>query len=206
MNPYYLLPAGGSGIKNILWFSVLNMSGFGDIIMIPYLAPYLNVDTHVLKNIGQKTILFVGIYFMLVTAGYVMLFPLPSSLEYLTPFFQMSRMAQITIDFQRLEMFFVLAWTFSAFLRVAAGLSFMGLIAQGFGRPTPYRPFVVAAGVLTGVLAYCVRDTFLLRLTIVAVVYHYSFLAVFGAPLLGLCLYKIRQKIKKKVRPVESKA
>jgi spore germination protein (amino acid permease) len=192
MNPYYLLPIGGSGAGNLLRSGIVNMSAFDEIILLPFLTPYLDFKLDVLKKTGRNAILYSGIYFTLVTLGYTMLFSLPAGLESLTPFFQISRMAQISLDFQRLEMIFVLAWTFCVFVRLAAALSFVGVLAKSFTAKIPYRVLAVSFGLATGLLTYFVRNGNHWAPMIIQWIHNYGFLIIFGLPLAALAVHNLR--------------
>jgi hypothetical protein len=196
MNPLYLLPIGGSGAGNLLWAGVLNLSASTEIILLPFLTPYFDFDLNALKRAGRNAILCSGIYFMLMILGYTMLFSLPAGLEYLTPFFQISRMAQINLDFQRMEMIFVLAWTFCIFTRLAAGLSFVGVMAKSFTRNIPYRRLAVVFGLIISLSAYFFQDGNYWAPIVVLWIHNYSFLLVFGVPLLALGVHGVRTLMK----------
>ncbi|MDR1204547.1 MAG: spore germination protein [Peptococcaceae bacterium] len=204
MNPYYLLPIGGSGAGNILRHGVINLSASIEVIFLPFLTPYLDFDLIALKRAGRSAILCSGVYFALVTLGYTMLFSLPAGLEYLTPFFQISRMAQISLDFQRLEMIFVLAWTFCVFARLAASLSFMSILAKSFTAKIPYRRLAVIFGLTVGLLAYFSEEGSHWAPIVVMWLHSYSFLIVFGLPLLAFGVHVLKNAGKKKVDPVEN--
>jgi spore germination protein (amino acid permease) len=204
MNPYYLLPIGGSGAGNILRYGVINLSASVEVIFLPFLTPYFDFKLGALKRAGRNAILCSGIYFALVTVGYTMLFSLPAGLEYLTPFFQISRMAQISLDFQRLEMIFVLAWTFCVFARLAASLSLMSILAKSFTAKIPYRRLAVVFGLVVGLLAYFLKDGNHWAPIVIMWIHNYCFLIVFGLPLLALGAHVLRNAGKKKVNSVES--
>jgi spore germination protein (amino acid permease) len=204
MNPYYLLPLGGSGAGNLLRSGITNLSAFGEVIVLPFLTPYFDFKLDVLKKVGRKAILCSGVYFMLVTLGYTMLFSLPAGLEYLTPFFQLSRMAQISLDFQRLEMIFVLAWTFCVFARLGAGLSFLSVMCKSYSRRIPYRYLAVTFGFIIGLLAYFTDNGSYWAPVVIQWIHNYSFLIIFGLPLLAFGVHGLRSLGKRGADAVEN--
>lgn len=204
MNPYYLLPIGGSGAGNLLRSGIVNLSAFGEVILLPFLTPYFDFKSGVLKKVGRNAILYSGTYFLLVTLGYTMLFSLPAGLEYLTPFFQLSRMARLSLDFQRLEMIFVLAWTFCVFVRLAAGLAFLGIMAESFTRKIPYRRLAVTFGLGIGLSTFFAKNGSHWAPVVVRWIHNYSFLVVFGLPLLALGVHSLKNLRRKEADSVES--
>jgi hypothetical protein len=194
MNPWYLLPIAGSGFQKVVWYGCLNMSAFGEILMLPYLIPYLDFDIAALEKAGRKAILLSGACFILVVMGYTMLFSLPGSLEHPLPFFQMSRMAQVSVDLQRLEMFFALGWAFFIFLRIAAALAWMAVIlAQTTGGAFPYRRSLVVFGLAAALCLFFGRSLDPRAFQAMA---HHGFLVPWILPFLALGFCKVRGRNK----------
>jgi spore germination protein (amino acid permease) len=150
--PYWdvkeLFPVLGIGPVRLLFNSFLNISAFGEIILLAYLAPFFSFDGTRLKNIGIFSIATVGFYFLFITVTYLMVIPVPSALENLTPFYQLSRSIYLGRYYQRLESVFIFFWIYTAFLRLSIGLILAAIVTRESLKIPYYRPLLPALCVL----------------------------------------------------------
>lgn len=137
-----LFPLFGTGLPSILLQGVLDTSAFGEILILAILAPNFSFDGTKLRNIGLFSIGILGLYFISITIVFLMVIPVPTTLENLTPFYQLSRSIYISKYYQRLESVFVLFWTYTAFLRLSLGLFVAASVTRDTFSLPYYRPLL----------------------------------------------------------------
>ena len=156
--PYYnfkmLLPLAGPGVWPVIKSSFWGTSAFGEVMILAYLVPYFSFKTQKLKKAGVFSISFVMTFFIVIIGVYLMVLPVPTSSETLVPFYQLSRSIFLGHYFQRVEAFFVIFWTFTAFLSIAAGILVGAIILQDTFKLPYYRPLLPALCLLTFSLAF----------------------------------------------------
>ncbi len=162
MYPYWdakqLLPLLGSGLWPLLKNSLLNISAFSEVVALAILVPFFSFDAKITKKVGVFCIAFVTVSLVIITVVYLMVFPMPGALENLAPFYQMSRTIYLGRFFQRLESVFILFWTFTAFLRLSAGVMISAVVLQRTLKIPYYRPLLPALAVLMYSLALTPAD------------------------------------------------
>ena len=156
--PYFdlkmLLPLMGSGIRPVLLSSVWGTSAFGEVVLLAYLVRYFSFNTQRLKNVGIFSISYITLFFTAIVVIYQMVLPYPTSSEALVPFYQLSRSIFLGHYFQRVEAFFVIFWTFTAFLRISSGLLVGAIILQDMFKLPFYRPLLPALSLLIFTTAF----------------------------------------------------
>lgn len=143
-----LFPLLGSGLAPVLLHGFINSTAFGEVIILAILAPYFSFGPQTLKNIGLFSIGLVCMYFTAIAIIYLMVIPTPATVENLAPIYQLSRAIYLGRYYQRFESFFVLFWTYSAFLRLSIGFILVALIAKISLKLPYYRPLLPALSVL----------------------------------------------------------
>ena len=153
-----LYPILGTGAWPVLKYSFLNTSAFGEVLILAFLAPYFSFGPDGIKRAGTIAIVVTAVFFILITVVYIMVMPMPGAMENLAPFFQLSRSIYLGRYYQRLESFFILFWTFTAFMRLAIGYVVTALIIQQALKLPYYRPLLPALAVLIFSLALTFPD------------------------------------------------
>ena len=160
--PYFdlrmLLPLTGAGIGPVLMSSVWGTSAFGEAVSLAYLARYFSFKPQILKNVGVFSISYIMLFFLAIVIVYQMVLPYPTSSETLVPFYQLSRSIFLGYYFQRVEAAFVIFWTFTAFLRISAGLLVAAIILQDTFKLPYYRPLLPALSLLIFTIAFTTDD------------------------------------------------
>ncbi|MDD2212135.1 MAG: endospore germination permease [Clostridia bacterium] len=160
--PYYdfkmLLPLTGPGVWPVIKSSFWGTSAFGEVIILAYLVRYFSFKPERLKNVGVFSLSFVMMFFIAITGVYLMVLPVPASSETLVPFYQLSRSIFLGHYFQRVEAVFVIFWTFTAFISIAAGILVGAIILQDTFKLPSYRPLLPALCLLTFSLAFTPLD------------------------------------------------
>lgn len=137
-----LFPLFGTGLPRILLQGLFDTSAFGEILILAFLAPNFSFDGTKLRNIGFISIGILGFYFVSITIVFLMVIPVPTALENLTPFYQLSRSIYISKYYQRLESVFILFWTYTAFLRLSLGLFVAAAVTRDTFSLPYYRPLL----------------------------------------------------------------
>ncbi|MFZ5753295.1 MAG: GerAB/ArcD/ProY family transporter [Bacillota bacterium] len=150
--PYWdsrqLLPIMGEGLVPILKYGVLGVTSFAEVILLAYYVPFFAFGPQQLRYVGLFSLSFIAVIFLMVVITYLMVFPFPSAMETLAPFYQLSRTIFLGRYFQRVEALFVLFWTFIAFLRLALGVLVSAIILQDTLKLPYYRPLLPALCIL----------------------------------------------------------
>ncbi len=160
--PYWnieeLYPILGAGLGPVVKYGFLNSSVFGEVIILAILASYFSFRTKTLRKVGLFSLVFVGIYFILITVVHLMVIPMPMATESITPFYQLSRAIYLGRYYQRLESVFVIFWTFTAYLRLAIGVMVVALIIRDSFKIPYYQPILPAISLIIFSLALTPTD------------------------------------------------
>lgn len=193
INPSNILPLFGNGFQPLLRYGAINISAFGEIIFLLYLIPYFSFSAKTLKRVGIATLIFVIAGMLLIVLIYLFSFPYPEAIEKATPFYQLTQKTYLGRYFQRIEAVFVLFWTFSAFLRIAAGIITTALITQQTFKLPYFQPLLPAFGLLFFSIALTPVGALQTVALINLVVHTYGALFTFGIPLAVLTLAQLRK-------------
>lgn len=160
--PYFdlkmLFPLMGSGMGPVLMSSLWGTSAFSEVVLLTYLVRYFSFNPQRLKNVGVFSISYIMFFFIVIVMVYQMVLPYPTGSETLVPFYQLSRSIFLGHYFQRVEVFFVIFWTFTAFLWIATGLLVGAIILQDTFKLPFYRPLLPALTLLTFTTAFLPED------------------------------------------------
>lgn len=155
--PYWnfrqLLPLLGNGVPALLINGFFNITSFGEILILAYLASFFSFSAEKLRYVGLFSLGFVTLAFMLIVLVFLMVFPMPVATETLTPFYQLSRHILVGRYFQRVEAVFVLFWTFTAFFYLAAGILTASIIIKEAVDIPYHRPLIPILSILIYSLA-----------------------------------------------------
>ncbi|NLX76005.1 MAG: endospore germination permease [Clostridiaceae bacterium] len=119
----------GLGIGAILKNGVINLSYFSELAALFFLMPFLKKKNS-FGGVGRYGIFFSGLFLVLVSLCYLMVYQYPMSTEFFLPVYQMARTIKIGRFFSRIEPAFILIWASSAFLYLSSGLFFITYIFQ----------------------------------------------------------------------------
>ena len=110
MNINNLTPISGYGIKENFLNGTTFLSSFADIIVL-FILPVQEKDRKKLSVTGYASILISGIIMTIIMLCYCMVFPHGVSEDFLMPYYQLTRVAQIGEMFTRIEALFEFIWT-----------------------------------------------------------------------------------------------
>ncbi|MDD2402107.1 MAG: endospore germination permease [Clostridia bacterium] len=195
--PYYdfkqITPIWGSGILSIGKNSFLGISAFGEVILLCYIIHYFQFDVKKVKQAGAFSIILVTIFFAAIVIVYQMVLPVPTSIETLVPFYQLSRSINLGHYFQRVESIFVMFWIFTAFLRLSMGLFVSTIIFQDTLKLPYYRPLLPAICLLVFSLSLTPADM-MQTVMYEDIKFNYGWLVTFVLPLFILVVALILKR------------
>lgn len=110
MNINNLTPFSGYGIKENLLNGTTFLSAFADIIVL-FILPVQKTNYKNFSLIGYTSILISGSIMTIIMLCYCMVFPHGVSEDFLMPYYQLTRVAQIGEMFTRIEALFEFIWT-----------------------------------------------------------------------------------------------
>lgn len=123
------------------------LSIFSDIIVINLLMPYCG-DSKTIKKGGFSAIIISGIAGFLITISYCLVFSYPVSSYFISPMYQLARIINIGMFFQRLEAAFEFIWTISNLFYTSVYLFVLCDIFKHCFNLKSYRPIVFPVMVL----------------------------------------------------------
>lgn len=124
---YMLTPIFGNGIKNILTQAFFLISTFLEFTLFFLVKPLLK-DTRSFFKAGNIILLFSFIIISIITFSYTASFFGDASVEKYPPVFQIVRLINSGLYFQRFDSLFLIAFSLSAYLYLGAMLYFISLI------------------------------------------------------------------------------
>jgi spore germination protein KB len=108
MNPNYLAPLWGPGIKKLAINSFFRSSILSELVFLGFLAPFMPK-----KNFRQTGLILIGAATVLLTGAMMvtqMVFPPPVAAEHTYPFYEMARSIYFGRFYQRVEFIFIPVW------------------------------------------------------------------------------------------------
>lgn len=171
------------------------LSIFSDIIVINFLLPYCN-NMQTVKKAGMTAIIAGGLISVIITATYCLVYPYPTSSEFIVPMYQLARIVTIGTYFQRLEAVFEFVWSISMFLYASVYLFVICDIFRRIFDLKHYKPIVFPAVIILWRVAFSnesYADT--IRNGAITMTMIYPFL--YALPLIFCGFYYAKQNKKK---------
>ena len=148
-----ILPIFGTGVKNIFFRGITDVSCFGDVLALNLLIPYCD-DIKTVKKSGRKAVLIGGFVLTMLCLAYGLIYPYPYSGEFLLTTYQMSRMVRVGEYFQRFEAFFELIWAIMQLLYSSIYVFLIcDIIAKTF-KLKNYQPIVSCVIIFIAIMAF----------------------------------------------------
>lgn len=147
-----LSPWLGLGIKAIALKGIINLSYFSEVVAIFFLMPFLKKKERY-GEVGRYGIFFAGLFLVLSTLCYLMVYQYPTSTEFFLPVYQMARSIKIGRFFTRIEAAFILIWASCAFLYLSSCLYFITYIFQRAFNLKYRKPLIVPFMILVFTLS-----------------------------------------------------
>ncbi len=188
-----LLPFLGEGVTAVVTNGFFNITSFGEIFILAYLASFFSFSARRLRNVGLFSLGFVTLAFLFIVIVYLMVFPMPVATETLAPFYQLSRQIFLGRYFQRVEAVFVLFWTFTAFFYLSAGIIVSAVIIKEAVEIPYHRPLIPVLSIFIYCLALTPGDIVeIININRLLIVYGWAI--IFAIPCLVWVLAMIKGK------------
>ncbi len=109
-NSQNIAPLFGTGPKKLLLNGINGSFVFSDIIALNLLLGHAE-SIDIAKKVGARSIIISGIVGTLICFAYCLIFPYPTSKEFIMPVYQLSRFINTSSFFNRFEAFFQFTWS-----------------------------------------------------------------------------------------------
>lgn len=189
----YLSPYLGYGITNTLYYGLLRSSAYDEIfwlaVIINSLQGYKNF-----KKIGILSLVFSGAVISISLFCYILTFGYNMGQESLSGIFELSRLIYYNRFFQRVESIFLFTWVISSLISVSFSLYIsISMYCKAF-KINKHGPLLVPLALLTYLVAFLPQNLSEVIQRNMVIIREYSFILVFGAPILVLLISLIRGK------------
>ena len=128
-NSQNIAPIFGTGPKNLLLDGINSCYVFSDIIVLNLLLSHTDSIDDAFRT-GVRSIVISGIVGTLICFAYSLIFPYPTSKEFIMPVYQLTRFINTSSFFNRFEAFFQFAWSILIMLYGSAYIYLMSYTWQ----------------------------------------------------------------------------
>ncbi|MGE5474144.1 MAG: GerAB/ArcD/ProY family transporter [Ignavibacteriales bacterium] len=188
-----LLPIMGNGAYKVFGEGIFRLSFYSGLTILFFLPPFIK-SFKKFKSSVYTAIIFSGIFMTAGTLTYIAIIPFPSSLEPTVPIYNLARLIHYGKFFQRVEPLFLIMWSFAAYMYFSSGL-FFAIYSLKKALSLPYlRPLIIPCSIIIFNLAFLPKS-FMSAVEIENTLTRtYSFIPIFGIPILLLIIASIRRK------------
>lgn len=123
------LPILGNGVVTTFLSGLSNLFAFGGISYLYFIPPYLK-ETKDLSKVAFSSVITSGVFLLMSVSTLLLMFPLVTSSEEVTPLYFASRFIEFGRFFQRLDAIFVFIWIISMTSYLSISLYFATSIFQ----------------------------------------------------------------------------
>lgn len=148
-----IFPIYGNGIPKILLHGASSVSIFSDLIVLNLLLPYCKNRQEALKS-GYHSILISGFIVIMILFSYTLVYPYPSSTEFIMPVYQLTRIVKIGSFFERLEAFFEFTWSICMLLYASLYLYIICLVWKSTFKIPYYKPLIFPILIIISTIAF----------------------------------------------------
>ena len=186
-NTEYITPIAGYGILNTLATGFMRSSAYDEIVFLAFIANSLN-GLKALKKAGIICIIITGIVFSLCLLCILMAFGYTMASENVSDMYMLSRLIYFSRFFQRIEAVFIFIWVISSIVTVGTAFYFLLKIYSECFEIKNYKPLIYPYGILTFTVALLPRDLSEIIDVHMIILKGYSFLLLYGIPVLLLLI------------------
>ncbi len=189
---YNIFPLLGKGGQKIFTTGIEGIDLFDDLIVLNLLLPYAKNASVVKKSVVWGTTIS-ALIAVLIILFYCLVYPYPSSQNFLVPIYQLTRLIGIGDFFQRFEAFFEFIWSFSILLYSVLYIQVICIVWRECFNLRYERPIIFPMMEVITLLAFSAYD-------MQNIVFNYWYLsgitifAAFGLPAVLAYLYKRKRK------------
>lgn len=185
-------PVWGAGIEQVTKMGLLRSSAFGEILLVAYLAPVLGGFNRFLRA-GFYGVLLSGLIIFMLVVGLELTFSPETARELNLPFYNMSRLVYLGRFFQRIESLFVLFWSITGMIMLAAGLYAATFSIANVLKLPDYRPLLWPVVLIIFTLSLLPPDLPVATYLDTMILRVYGWIPAFILPALLLMIALLRQ-------------
>jgi len=189
----HLSPYLGYGIKNTLYYGFLRSSAYEEVfwfaVIINSLQGYKNF-----KKVGILSLVFSGVIISISLLCYILTFGYNMGQESLSGIFQLSRLIYYNRFFQRVESIFLFTWVISSLISISFSLYISISMYCKIFNIKKHGPLLLPIALLTYVVAILPQNLSEVIQRNMVIIREYSFILVFGVPILVLLISLIMRK------------
>lgn len=198
-----LAPWLGLGGDVVFRKGILNLSIYSEFIVLFFMLPFLNKKND-FGGIGRYSLVFSGIFLVLTSLCYALVYQYPATTELFLPMYQMAREISLGRFFTRIESAFIVIWASSAFLYLSSGLYFITwLFKEAFGLKFQ-KPLIVPFAILVFTISMIPENLYSVLQFEMEFYRSWSWILTFLFPLLLLTIASMRARSKKRKEARES--
>ncbi len=192
----------GLGPGVILKKGVNNLSIYSELIVLFLVMPFLHKQSDY-SGIGRYGIVLSGLFFVLSSISYLLIFQYPMATEFFLPMYQLARSITIGRFLTRIEAGFILIWASSAFLYLSSGLYFVTRLFQKSFGLNARKPLIIPFAILIFTLSMVPENLYSTLQIEMSVYRKYAWMITLLLPLIILIIASIRAGGKKKKEGME---
>ena len=151
-NSQNIAPLFGTGPKNLLIDGINSCYVFSDIIVLNLLLSHTDSIDNAFRT-GVRSIVISGIVGTLICFAYCLIFPYPTSKEFIMPVYQLTRFINTSSFFNRFEAFFQFTWSILVMLYGSAYIYLMSYTWQISFSLKHLRPLIFPVSLLCASVA-----------------------------------------------------
>ena len=153
--PHYnylnLMPVFGNGADKIFINGFNTLSMYSDLLLLNIFLPFYE-NMGEAKKSGRRAIMISAVFVIIIMLAVCLVFPYPTSDEFMIPLYQLTRMIHLSSFFSRFEAFFEFAWslmllTYSAVYIYALSFVWKETFGLKYSRPLIF-PIVILSEVI----------------------------------------------------------
>lgn len=153
-----IYPLLSEGTYNIFIKGLPSVSMFSDMIVLFILLPLCNNYDRA-KKASHRALIISSIINILIVLFYNLIYSYPSSMEFMLPVYQMTRLIKIGDFFQRLEALFEFVWSFAVLLYSSLYLFVLCYIWKETFDLKYYKPLVLPFAIIMCAVSYLPSST-----------------------------------------------
>ncbi len=144
---YNLFPIMGSGANKLFFEGFNKIAVFSELVLLFFIVPHIP-DMKTMKSASMTAVISSSIFLISSVIVYLGAFPYPTALENYMPIYQLSRLIEFGMFFQRVEPVFVIVWVASALLFLSTIFSISIQIFCNIFGIKDYKPMILPFGVI----------------------------------------------------------
>ncbi|MDF2675356.1 MAG: spore gernimation protein [Clostridiales bacterium] len=190
---HHFFPILGYGIEKTLYHGIIRSSVYGEVVILAVFAGSLQGIKHI-KKIGYTSLVLSGFFISIALLAFILTFPYYVAMEITSPMYEMATLIDYGRFLQRVDPIFLFIMTISSLISVSTVFyAFMSIYCKMF-RIQDRKPVILAASIITFVLATAQQSISDVAFGSVQNLRNYGGLFFYMPPLISLIVAKLRKK------------